>query len=609
MAAKRKNMRETMTDVQTKQQLSVQSVVARIVVLALSAGLIASYALLLPAALNPQQQMAENPPVTLGALVQYPGCSISNARVASTIVRGRAAVSEGERTRFVFGTDTGTTLRVGTAYAGNCANNYMAQTLAGQRGTEPTIALSPVLGDINGDGASEIVVTTKTTVEAYSLSGTRLWTFTPPAGEGDINFSTPMLADFHSSHDGLDVLVTSQDGPRLHLHWLQGGWGGGSEPGSRFSHTVVANVTNGPLIGVADMTLTYYPSAVVVADDAVRVINNLGVQQFGQTMSLPAAPHARPVIAPKDEAFSGDIFVAYNLAGQVKIYGWRFYSYLGTYRLEALTGWPATANGGTMNLAAGHTTALVVRTNRDQPDIAFTTSDNKLNVLQYNGTPRPGFPVTLPQAVTAASQPIAADIDQDGKDEILVATDAWLRAYEDTGQEKTDAGFPLFIDTVLGAGANTTHRFAQPSIDEFQGTWLIVQPANRIDGTASTISLLNLSGVNVGREESWAANNGTNYRLSAYGYCFDANATPAGECLAGYGATQPAYYCNAGKYEHNCLLCGCPGGYYCNTDYWYCSPSNPPPGGGSPAILKAPNGYYQDLCEQHPNDPLCDYIQ
>ena len=59
-------------------------------------------------------------------------------------------------------------------------------------------------------------------------------------------------------------------------------------------------------------------------------------------------------------------------------------------------------------------------------DILFTTPDGRIDVISNGVTP--GFPIQIGQAT--ASTPCAADINGNGKIDIIAAGDSYLWAYE-----------------------------------------------------------------------------------------------------------------------------------------------------------------------------------
>ena len=84
-----------------------------------------------------------------------------------------------------------------------------------------------------------------------------------------------------------------------------------------------------------------------------------------------------------------------------------------------LAGWPATL-GVNPNYAPGEGPATVDINGDGRLEVFAASTDAKLYGWKIDGTPLPGFPVTLNGK--AQSSPAVGDIDGDGVPEILVAT-------------------------------------------------------------------------------------------------------------------------------------------------------------------------------------------
>jgi hypothetical protein len=82
-------------------------------------------------------------------------------------------------------------------------------------------------------------------------------------------------------------------------------------------------------------------------------------------------------------------------------------------------------------------------------EIAITSAGNRLNAFNYNGTQMLGWPVDLaladfPGYGQAASPPVIADVDGDGRQDVLAGfTDFTIRALDADGEEIP--GFPLMV--------------------------------------------------------------------------------------------------------------------------------------------------------------------
>lgn len=344
------------------------------------------------------------------------------------------------------------------------------------------IASAPVVGDINGDGKAEVVVTggfagQPGIVAAYSASGQLLWQLIPAPnpqtasnGPGGV-FASPVLADLNG--DGrLDVVVASYD---EHIYAINGVTGGPLFPD-------VAGA-NGSLITLGDSTWATPAIGDVdgdgVPDIVVTSASNYHVAPaFGWSDALAACTKNNSLANPAPRACG--LVAVFSNKGQLKP-GWPKFIPGQTYdappalvdvdgdgKLEIVTGngWDPTFGDTTQpfyvtvwnsdgTVRSRYNTGTEVFfspaigdvTGDGEPDIVVTTTDrvagspNQRSIFAFNKNLQllPGFPVPMTSVDTQASAnagpPTLADLNGDGKAEILVGNSNFeMRTLSGTGQ-------------------------------------------------------------------------------------------------------------------------------------------------------------------------------
>ena len=247
---------------------------------------------------------------------------------------------------------------------------------------------SPASGDINNDGFEEIVIGSDDgKVYAFDHLGNSLPGWPAEIG-GSIDQSSPALADLDG--DGfLEVVMGS------------GGW------------------------------------YTVPGDGQVHVLRHDGSEQPGWPQAVSGDAFAGAAIADLNGDGSFEI-VAATTGGY--IYAWDAGGSL-------LLGWPVYAGGPVWSAPAlGNLDA------DPQMEIAVTANSAgalKLLVLNHDGTDLPGWPLIVqPSAGYALASPVLADMDGDGKNEIILGAETYSATLATKGYcFKTDgsqlAGWPV----------------------------------------------------------------------------------------------------------------------------------------------------------------------
>ena len=301
---------------------------------------------------------------------------------------------------------------------------------------------SPTAGDVNGDGAIDVVAGFGNGhVYAWSAGGSRFLDITTP-GAGSIR-STPTLVDLNK--DGkLDILgsndlgyVFAYDGAGHRLfsvrtpayHGLQ----------AVFASPVAADVTGD---GVLEIIAAGYDHYLFVWDLAGR--NKPGFPLF-----MADTMWASPAIADLNRDGKRDIVLAYDCDGAsgsrcagMTTTGGGFVTAL-TGAGKVLPGWPKFVNGQTVwsSPAVADVTGdgrldVVVGTGLWRPAPAGT----QLNAWDSTGHVLPGFPVRTQSRVFGS--PAIGDVTGDGKPEITVMDEKNL-VYLWDGQGHTKPGWPV----------------------------------------------------------------------------------------------------------------------------------------------------------------------
>lgn len=314
---------------------------------------------------------------------------------------------------------------------------------------------SPALGDLDGDGALEIVVGSDNhKVYAWKPDGTLMpgW----PVTTGDAVRSSPALADIDG--DGrLDVIVGSYDNKVYIWNYngsLLAGWPAvtgsvvysspavGDIDGDQRPEIIVGSFDNNVYAWNADGTLVrgwpkptglfVYSSpalADITGDGRVDVIvgtdNNRVFAWHGDGREIEGWPTATEHVVPSSPAI-GDIDRDGSLdivvASWDKVLVWNS-------RGERKPGWPVTA---------GHqipsSPALADLDQDGKLEVIIGCKDGRVYVWNASGRPLPGWPAVTDDEIIASS-PAIADVNGDGKLDVVIGSkDSKVYAWDVEGR-------------------------------------------------------------------------------------------------------------------------------------------------------------------------------
>lgn len=286
--------------------------------------------------------------------------------------------------------------------------------------TSSTIAASPCVADLEGDGLMELVVASSDgTVDLLRADGRPLvgW---PVHLEADC-FAPPAAGDVDA--DGRLEIALADGSGRLRLMRASGlpaaGWPVALSAGSTPAQAIFAAPAMGDLDGdgADEICVADAAGTVWVLDGEGRVLPGwprpTASASSAAAAGVPAAVLASPALADLDGrpgleivtgSHSGEIH-AWDIAGQ------------------ALPGWPVTLPG---RPRAGFGDPAVGDVNADgRPEIvvaAEAAGEHAAAVFALDGSGRflPGWPVALDEACNAGAA--LGDLDGDGADDIVVAT-------------------------------------------------------------------------------------------------------------------------------------------------------------------------------------------
>lgn len=276
------------------------------------------------------------------------------------------------------------------------------------------ISSTAALADIDGDGIDEIFIGEEDwQLHGYRANSTVLsgW---PVSGSGGQRFSAPAIGDLDGDGD-LEIVALngSMNGNSL-LYVLH--HTGAVVTG--FPITIRAYVNTFPTLGDVDGNGQTEIVIVAVSNGApvVLVVNANGAVERSIPLTGTVSYGTAPALADLDGDGIPEIVVQTNEA-------------LNVVRGNGATfpGWPVTWGGG---LLGGSAPAVGDVDGDSAPDIVVTTRTGGafchglVHMYGRNGVSHPRFPRAL--SIGDGMAPAIADIDRDGRNEIVIAGDCWL---------------------------------------------------------------------------------------------------------------------------------------------------------------------------------------
>jgi VCBS repeat protein len=338
------------------------------------------------------------------------------------------------------------------------------------------IGASPAIGDLDGDGFLEVVVACGSTfdpngpgeVRAYRRNGTILWSFFPADENGDGRpdpvVSTPAIGDVDG--DGAsEVAFGSYD---FNLYLLRGATGAlvpGFPPNpSGLGHGLRDSIWSSPALADLDAdgkleiiigadTHVEGPPINSPAGGAIHVFRSNGTEMPGFPRYVDQTIMSSPAIADLDGDGSLDIVVGggvfYTGAVGRRVYAWRRDG-------TPLPGWPVVTNGQVYS-----SPALADLTGDGKPEVIVSDEPSDgtgpfLYAFRGNGAlhfkiqPKSFFSVT-----PYIGSPSVADVTGDGKPDILVAVNTEITVIGANGEHLTDPGPPSAGDPRVSYYTNT----------------------------------------------------------------------------------------------------------------------------------------------------------
>ena len=295
------------------------------------------------------------------------------------------------------------------------AYNGAGATLPGwPRDSSNYVATPPALSDVDGDGLDEIFTEEEDWgLHAYRANGSVLagW---PVSGDGGQERHTPAIADLDG--DGRPEIVTASGwtSPGVYLHAYHSN---GTEVAGFPVLFDNGYVDTFPVIG--DVDGDGAPEIVVVAEagatPVVKILSANGTVERSMNATGTVFYGTAPALGDLDGDGAPEIVVQTNDALNV----WKGDG-------TTLPGWPRTWSGRSQ----GDSGPVIGDVDGDRlPDIAITTqvagsaSDGDVRVYGRNGALHPHFPKAI--TIGPGGVPAIADIDGDGRNELVVVGSAW----------------------------------------------------------------------------------------------------------------------------------------------------------------------------------------
>jgi FG-GAP-like repeat/PASTA domain len=267
------------------------------------------------------------------------------------------------------------------------------------------------MADVDGDGLDEIFTEQQDgELHGYHADGLELpgW---PVSGPGGQERHTPAIGDLDG--DGVPEIVTASGWTTPGVYLLAYHVDGSSVPGFPLVISQYGASDTFPVIG--DVDGDGEPEIVVTPGSTVKIYSADGTVKHSMTMSGSLAYGTAPALGDLD----GDGLPEIVIQNEDGIDVWKGDG-------TPLPGWPKTWT----NRWQGNSEAVIGDVDGDgYQDIALTTKlldgsqNGELRVYDRHGVMLPGFPKILP--LGRGSAPAIADVDGDGRNELIVASSAW----------------------------------------------------------------------------------------------------------------------------------------------------------------------------------------
>ena len=358
----------------------------------------------------------------------------------------------------------------------------------------------PTTADVDGDGIDEIFTEEEDwRLHAYRADATPATGWPTTVFLGGQERSMSAIADLDG--DGrLDVVSTSGwSTPGVYLFAYR--HDGTSRPG--FPVLFDGNVHTFPVVG--DVDGDGVPEIIVTARGGrVLIFSNTGVLKRSVQLQGTWFYATAPALADLDGDGVPEIIIQTNThLNVVKGDG------------SALAGWPRALP---TNTSLGNGSPVVGDVDGDgRPDIVTVVSDNTgsgyLLVYRRDGTLLPGFPRHI-LGLGSGAVPAIADIDGDGRNDIIVASDYWngTSGYYDSVWAFSLGGptphGPILWGQLMGGPKHQGRYGAAPTV---VGSVLTIARAGQGSGTVTSNPL----GINCGTDCSERFVNGTVVALTA----------------------------------------------------------------------------------------------